>query len=45
MKCPICEDNFYTKIEGEKGTIYEGHYLCLGCMTVFSKDGKVIEKG
>ena len=53
MKCPACKDEFYTKIEGEKDTItdtllynpYEGNYLCLNCMTVFSENGKIIERG
>jgi len=44
IKCPICKVSHYTKIEKEID-FYNGHYLCLNCMTVFSKDKKVIERG
>jgi hypothetical protein len=45
MKCPVCKQKFYEKIEGEEGTIYEGNYLCLCCMTVFDIYENVIERG
>ena len=44
MKCPACNDEFYTEIE-EEPSYPEDSLLCLNCMTVFTKDGKIIERG
>lgn len=45
MKCPFCKDEFYTKIQNEKNTIYEGNYLCLNCMSIFDKKENIIKRG
>lgn len=43
MKCPKCNEEFYTLIEEEPE--YEDCYLCLNCMTVFNEEGEIIEEG
>lgn len=44
MKCPICKDIFYTEIENENDD-WVGNLLCMNCFTVFTKEGKIVERG
>ena len=43
-KCPICRDIFYTEIENESEE-WNGRLLCMNCWTVFTKEGKIVERG
>ena len=45
MTCPACNDDFVTKIEHEEEKIYNNNFLCLNCMTVFTEDKEIIERG